>query len=80
MTSTPTSADQPSAVQMTYKNWRGEVAVRNIIPISVRYGNTEWHPEMGWLMLAFDVDKQAEREFALKDADFTCGALGGGDA
>ncbi|MBO9428793.1 hypothetical protein [Sulfitobacter sp. R18_1] len=62
--------DQPP-VQMKYKNWRGETSVRTIIPISVRYGNTEWHPEMGWLMLAFDVDKQAEREFALKDADFT---------
>lgn len=71
MSSIPTSSDLPPAVQMTYKNWRGEVAIRKIIPISIRYGKTEWHPEMGWLLLAFDVDKQAEREFALSDADFT---------
>jgi hypothetical protein len=50
-----------------YTNWRGETSRRRIIPKSVRYGSTEWHPEPQWLMLAWDDDKQADREFALKD-------------
>jgi hypothetical protein len=59
------SALQPSsAVKCTYTNYRGETATRRISPISVRFGSTEWHPEEQWLLLAFDHDKQAEREFA----------------
>lgn len=41
--------------------------VRHVVPISVRYGTAEWHPEPGWLMLAHDLDKSAMREFAMKD-------------
>lgn len=50
-----------------YKNHRGEVAARVVFPISVRFGTTEWHPEAQWLLRAFDRDKQAEREFAMRD-------------
>jgi predicted DNA-binding transcriptional regulator YafY len=50
-----------------YKNYRGEVTTRIVTPISVRFGLTEWHPEPQWLLLAFDHEKQAEREFAMKD-------------
>jgi hypothetical protein len=50
-----------------YTNWRGETSRRRIIPKSVRYGSTEWHPEPQWLLRAWDDDKQADREFALKD-------------
>lgn len=54
-------------VAVPYTNWRGETSVRRIIPKSVRFGSTEWHPEPQWLLLAWDADKQADREFALKD-------------
>jgi len=59
--------------EITYRNWRGVIAQRRIVPISFRFGTTEWHPEPGWLMRAWDVDKGAEREFALKDCDFLSG-------
>jgi hypothetical protein len=52
---------------ISYTNYRGETSVRRIIPKSVRFGSTEWHPEPQWLLLAWDDDKQADREFALKD-------------
>jgi hypothetical protein len=71
-TRTPTNespapqADEVVA-RITYTNWRGETSVRRIIPKSVRYGSTEWHPEPQWLLLAWDDDKKADREFALKD-------------
>jgi hypothetical protein len=51
----------------SYKNHRGEVATRVVTPILVRFGSTEWHPELQWLLQAFDHEKQAEREFAMKD-------------
>ncbi|WP_019170724.1 WYL domain-containing protein [Pseudaminobacter salicylatoxidans] len=62
----PASAgSQP--VKLIYTNWRGETAERTITPLRVFFGSTEWHPEPQWLLRAFDHDKQAERDFALKD-------------
>ena len=31
----------------------------------LRFGSTQWHPEPQWLLQAWDVDKDAERDFAL---------------
>lgn len=55
---------------MQYKNWRGVTAIRNVRPIAIWYGSTEYHPEPQWLMTAFDVDKSAERDFAVADCAF----------
>jgi predicted DNA-binding transcriptional regulator YafY len=59
------------SVRMTYTNYKGETSVRNVVPIRVDFGTTEWHPEPQWLMSAYDEDKKAHREFALSDCDFT---------
>lgn len=50
-----------------YINYRGEASFRNIRPIRVYYGSTEWHPEPQWIMQAYDLDKDAVRDFAMKD-------------
>lgn len=63
--------DQSHAIVFGYTNYRGEYDLRTAIPHSLRWGTTEWHPEGGWLMKAWDVDKGAFREFALSDCDFT---------
>lgn len=55
---------------MVNRNWRGEVSHRTITPVRVYWGTTSWHPEAGWLLQAYDHDKQAERVFALADCDF----------
>jgi predicted DNA-binding transcriptional regulator YafY len=55
------------AVQIHYTNHRGETARRRIIPHQIRFGASEWHPREQWLLDAYDVDKQAERSFALAD-------------
>lgn len=55
------------AVALTYTNWRGETATRTLRPMFVWFGSTEWHPEPQWLLKALDVEKNAERDFALKD-------------
>lgn len=52
---------------LTYTNWRGETSVRTIQPQYIWFGATEWHPDPQWLLTAFDLEKDAERDFALKD-------------
>ncbi|MFO0781909.1 MAG: hypothetical protein U0524_03410 [Candidatus Saccharimonadales bacterium] len=55
------------AITITYTNYRGETAERKIIPIEVWFGKTEWHPEEQWFLKAHDIEKDAERDFALTD-------------
>lgn len=54
-------------VQIKYTNWRGEHGERVIIPRSIFFGSTAWHPEPQWVLEAHDMDKGATRYFALKD-------------
>jgi predicted DNA-binding transcriptional regulator YafY len=58
---------QSAVVIIRYTNYRGETAERRIVPICIRFGSTEWHPEEQWLLEAFDLDRDATRAFALKD-------------
>ena len=56
------------AVMIDYTNHRGERSVRGVVPISIRFGTSEWHRnEEQWLMRAHDLTRNAEREFAMKD-------------
>jgi predicted DNA-binding transcriptional regulator YafY len=54
-------------LRMRYKNWEGKTAVRVVMPIKLWYGKTKWHPKEGWLLKARDLDKDAERDFSVKD-------------
>lgn len=54
-------------VKFTYKNWRGEIAERRVVPIGVAYGANKWHPEPQWLMLGLDLAHNEPRHFAMKD-------------
>lgn len=55
-----------SAMEVMYTNYRGETARRWIIPRNIRFGASEWHKEPTWLLLAFDVAKNADREFDMR--------------
>ncbi len=59
--------DKEKQVKILYTNWKGVTSYRNIIPLNVEFKSTEWHKEEQWILNAFDVDKQADRGFALKD-------------
>ena len=50
-----------------YTNWRGETRTRTAEPTDVWFGRTEWHPEPQWFMSAADVEKDAMRDFAMRD-------------
>lgn len=63
---------QTEELHFTYKNYRGEVGRRRVRleDIHVRFGATHYHPEPQLIFRAFDLDKEAVREFALRDMDF----------
>ena len=54
-------------IKILYTNWRGETSVRRILPKELVFKSTEWHKEEQWLLVAHDLDKDAERMFACKD-------------
>ena len=58
--------DAPAHI-VEYTNYRGETARRCIIPIRMCWGSTEWHPEEQWMLTAWDLDKNASRDFAWQD-------------
>ena len=55
----------PAVIQ--YINHRREIAMRTIIPHRIQFGTSQWHPEPQWLMIAYDMDKNAWRTFAMTD-------------
>ncbi|MFG6500194.1 hypothetical protein [Sulfitobacter sp. 1A15106] len=58
-------------ITMTYTNWRGETAVREVAPFGdLVWRATEHHPKPQWIMTAWCKDKQAYRDFALADCVF----------
>lgn len=66
----PLAEDTPSEglpVSISYVNWKGEAGQRDIIPIRVWFGSTNWHPEPQWFLEAWDVNKAARRDFAIAD-------------
>lgn len=59
--------DLQKQVSIVYTNYKGVTGERKIVPIEILYGHTDWHKEDQWLLRAWDVSKQAERTFAVKD-------------
>jgi predicted DNA-binding transcriptional regulator YafY len=62
-------ADKPDirerAVVIDYTNHRGDRAERFIDPQEFFFGSDEWHREPQWLVRAWDLEKIAERTFAM---------------
>mgnify|MGYP005864930371 CR=1 FL=1 len=58
------------SIRFWYTNYRGERSIRTAVPVILSWGQSQWHPRPQWLMTAFDMDKGAERTFALEDCQF----------
>lgn len=54
-------------VLIDYTNYRGVTAIRWIVPERIYFGSTEYHPIPQWLLLAYDLHKEAPRTFAIAD-------------
>lgn len=50
-----------------YINYRGEASRRTARMINIKYGNTPYHPEDQFIFTAFDIEKNANRDFAMRD-------------
>lgn len=57
----------PAPFVFMYRNHRGATYARKVEPIRVWYGSTQWRPEPQWFLAARDLDKDATRDFAMKD-------------
>lgn len=62
-----TGFDAEAPLTFVYRNWRGEEARRSVLPLYVWHGTTEWHTDPQWFLRAVDIDKGAQRDFAMKD-------------
>lgn len=56
--------DNTKTVNILYRNWKGETAVRKIVPIELQFESNEWHPQKQWILYAYDLDKNDKRAFA----------------
>jgi hypothetical protein len=63
----PAHYTNEQVVKVRYRNYRGEVAIRTIVPIKVWWGSTEFHPHKQWILTVWDCEKNAERDYALQD-------------
>lgn len=54
-------------LKFVYKNWKGETREREVEPVRIWFGKTEFHPKEQWFLKAKDVEKGEERDFALID-------------
>ncbi len=60
--------DRPTeSHSLVYTNYRGETSKRELHLVRIWYGKTDWHPEPQLLMKAFDIEKNAYRDFAVAD-------------
>lgn len=62
-----TAEDAMKIITIDYTNYRGERGTRRVLPYEQYFGTTPFHPDPQWLMRALDVEKNAERTFAMKD-------------
>lgn len=53
-------------IKILYKNHRDEIYWRRVIPLRLKFEDTPHHKQQ-WIFRAYDIDKQAERSFALLD-------------
>lgn len=54
-------------VGFTYKNYNDVISKRTVYPKRVWFGTTPYHVEPQWIMDAYDLDKKADRSFAMRD-------------
>ena len=57
----------PTVVRIDYTNHCGVRSIRTIIPHTIEYTSTRWHPEEQWILHAWDCEKDVLRSFAIKD-------------
>jgi predicted DNA-binding transcriptional regulator YafY len=67
-----TTAYPNHPTKLMYTNYKGETRERHIIPLELKYDISEWHGDgqATWLLICWDLEKEAEREFELSKCNF----------
>ena len=55
------------AMKFYYRNYKGVCGYRTVLDPKFWFGSTEFHKEPQWLIRAYDIDKDAIRDFAVND-------------
>lgn len=65
----------PPHIELRYRNHRGEIVVREIVPGRVYYDlhGDEFHPNPGWRLQCWDIEKQGIRIYDLAECNFVMG-------
>lgn len=60
---------EEQVVMVLYTNWHDETRWRKVIPLPVipAFAQTPYHQENQWLLRVWDLEKNAERTYAMKD-------------
>lgn len=59
--------EHANRMRFIYQNHRNEVAIREVTPIRVEFRRSEWHEGQQWILVAYDHDRNGERDFAMID-------------
>ena len=61
-----------NSIKFEYTNYKGIRSKRNIIPIKLIFESNQYYGDNKnlWLLMAFDIDKQDVRSFAVEDIHF----------
>lgn len=57
----------PEEVCFEYTNHRGVTATRRVVPIKIWFGSNIYHVSPQWILKARDVERNLERDFAMRD-------------
>lgn len=58
---------EPSQIiTFVYRNWKGEIRERRVVPINIEFRADSYHKPAQWLLHAIDMDKGARRTFSFE--------------
>ncbi len=60
-----------SQVSFMYKNYQGETSERKVLPMSLWFGLSSFYSGRQWFLKCWDLEKKAERDFALANITWT---------
>lgn len=62
--------EEPPPLKFHYRNHEGNLATRRVKPIRIWHGKSPWHKGRQWFLRGYDLDRDAERDYALEDVAF----------
>lgn len=59
---------QPTQIVVfVFRNWKGRIAERRVVPINIEFTCDGYHGEAKWILHGIDIDKGVRRSFAFEN-------------